>query len=162
MKPSGATAELVRAVVGTAVVLTLVSGCGSAGTKASGEEQDKDFETVADTTTCLADARPVSRRLPAGFPVGFPFPSGSVVYNAEDRGNDGVVVSAITSSPIKDVLAALNGPAQQAGFKVTQGETEEHDAEANWTGNGFRGRWAIKESASCKGEVSIQVLAARS
>ncbi|MEP6815209.1 MAG: hypothetical protein ABI873_06635 [Marmoricola sp.] len=153
------TARLVPAVAGTAVVLLLASGCGSG--KASGKESDKGLSKAADGTTCVADARSVAGNLPSGFPAKFPFPSGSVVYHAEDRGKDGVIVSAITSSPFKDVLAALNGPAQKAGFKVTSGETDKHDAEADWSGKGYRGRWAIKESATCKGEVAIQVLAAK-
>lgn len=69
-----------------------------------------------------------------------------------------MIVTVITSDSLKNVLAALNGPAQDAGYKVTSGETEDHDAEANWRGNGYRGRWAIKESAKCSGEVVIQVL----
>ena len=59
------------------------------------------------------------------------------------------------------MTAQANGPTQDAGFKITSGETEEHDAEANWSGNGYRGRWAIKESAQCDGDVVIQVLSKR-
>jgi len=49
-----------------------------------------------------------------------------------------------------------------AGFRVTNGETEEHDAEANWTSGDQEGRWAIRESADCPGETVIQVFAAAS
>ncbi len=153
------TARLRAKVGGTAVLLLLASGCG--GGKEAAKEQDEGFEKAADQTTCVEDARALGK-LPSGFPADFPFPQGAVVYHAEDRDEVGVIVTAITFSSLRDVLAALNGPAQQAGFKVTNGETEEHDAEANWTGNGFRGRWVIKDSATCQGEVSIQVLAAKS
>ena len=67
----------------------------------------------------------------------------------------------MTDTEFKDVLAALNGPAQKAGFQVTNGETEADDAEASWSGNGYTGRWAIKESASCPGETVIQLLSKR-
>jgi hypothetical protein len=87
-------------------------------------------------------------------------PPQTIVYDAEDRGDEGVVVTGVTDLPFTDVLGALNGPAQDAGFTVTSGETEEHDAEANWSGNGYRGRWAIRESATCPGETVVQVLAA--
>ncbi|HEU4568532.1 MAG TPA: hypothetical protein VFR99_10895 [Marmoricola sp.] len=138
-----------------AVSLLLVAGCGE-----TGEEHDSDFGAAADTTTCVKDAQRVSS-YPEGFPGDFPFPAKTVVFDAEDRGQDGVVVTGVTSAPFRKVLAALNGPAQQAGFQVTDGETEEHDAEANWTGNGYRGRWAIRESGSCPGETVVQVLAAK-
>ena len=49
----------------------------------------------------------------------------------------------------------------RSGFRVTSGETEEDDAEADWTGHGFVGRWAIKKSATCPGETVIQLLSKR-
>ena len=150
----------VRLVATVAALLLAVTGCGGGSTQAKDRDKDKhDFEQAADRSTCVADAKQVSR-LPAGFPQHFPFPSQTVVYSAEDRGAEGVVVTGVTSLPFKQVLAALNGPAQDAGYKVTSGETEEHDAEANWTGNHFRGRWAIRESGTCDGETVVQVLAA--
>ena len=147
-----------RLVTGAALAasLLLVAGCGE-----SGEEHDAEFGAAADTNTCVKDAQQVSS-YPDGFPAHFPFPSRTVVFNAQDRHEDGVVVTGVTSMPFKQVLASLNGPAQRAGFKVTNGETEEHDAEANWVGNGYRGRWAIRESGSCPGETVVQVLSTKS
>lgn len=142
-----------------AASLVLVAGCGESGEEHSADSGAQ-FGAAADTTTCVKDAQQVSS-YPDGFPQRFPFPPRTVVFNAEDRGQ-GVVVTGVTSTPFKHVLAALNGPAQRAGFTVTDGETEEHDAEANWTGNGYRGRWAIRESGSCPGETVVQVLSAKS
>lgn len=144
------------AVAGAVAALLLVAGCG-----ASGEEHDAEFGAAADTTTCVEDAQQVSS-YPDGFPSNFAFPPKTVVFHAEDRGADGVVVTGVTRTPFKQVLASLNGPTQRAGFKVTDGETEEHDAEANWTGHGYRGRWAIRESGSCPGETVVQVLSTKS
>ncbi|WP_310962337.1 hypothetical protein [Nocardioides terrisoli] len=139
--------------VALAVVLT---GCGS---HSESDDAHHEIDAGADTSVCVADAKPISS-YPARFPQEFPFPPRTVVYHAEDRGADGVIVSGVTLLPFKQVLAALNGPAQRAGFKVTNGETESHDAEANWTGNGFHGRWAIRESATCPRQTVVQVLAA--
>lgn len=147
-----------RVAVLSAVLVLATSGCGAKGTA----EKDKgDFEQAADRNTCVADATKVSH-LPSGFPQDFPFPPKTVVYSAQDRGKEGVVATGVTSLPFKQVLAALNGPAQDAGYKVTNGETEKHDAEANWAGNSYRGRWAIRESGTCDGETVVQVLAAPS
>ncbi len=150
-----------RALATTAVLAALVltaGGCGTAEKEDSGEGEG--LEKAADRSTCVADAHQVAS-YPAGFPRDFPFPDKTVVYHAEDRGQEGVIVTGVTSLPFPQVLAELNGPAQDAGFKVSNGETEEHDAEANWTGHGFRGRWAIRESAQCAGETVVQVLAAQ-
>jgi hypothetical protein len=147
-----------RALVGLTTVALLVSGCGGGKSEAE-KEREAGLGKAADTSTCVAEAKPADlASVKADYPTDFPLPQGTVAFNAEDRGKDGVIVTAITKSSLKDVLATLNGPAQDAGYKVTNGETEAHDAEANWSGNGYRGRWAIKESATCSGEVVIQVL----
>jgi hypothetical protein len=140
-----------------ALVLTLTA-CGSTGGTKAESAEEKELGKAADRSTCLADATPVSG-YPDGFPKDFPFPDKTVVFDVEDRGSDGVIATGITSLPFKNVLAALNGRAQDEGFKVTGGETEEHDAEASWTGERDAGRWTIRESATCPGETVIQVLA---
>jgi hypothetical protein len=136
----------------------LLSACGGQAEKEKESGSREGFEKAADTQTCVADAKPFTGAKPAGYPQDFPLPQGAVLFNVEDRGDDGVIGTAVVKATLKDVLGVLNGQAQDDGFKVTNGETEEHDAEANWEGNGFRGRWAIRESAGCDGEVVIQLL----
>lgn len=143
-------------LVGTLLLLATVAGCGESAAQKAGE---KSLEKAADRSVCSAEASAIDS-VPKGFPEDFPFPDQTVVYDAEDRGEQGVILTGVSKLPFKDVLAALNGPAQDAGFKITEGETEDHDAEANWSGNGYRGRWAIRESGSCEGETVVQVLAA--
>ncbi len=140
----------------TAALVLLTAGCGGHDASAA----TSDVGTAADSTTCLADARPV-HATPDGYPTGFPMPAGTVVFHVEDRGADGVIATGVTDTPFRAVLGALNGPAQDAGYRVSEGETEDHDAEANWTGHGYTGRWAIRESATCRGETVIQVLSKR-
>ena len=148
-----------RARLALLVLAPLVlAGCGAEPSASGGTKKDEGFEKAADTTTCVADAKKFDGRLPDGYPADFPLPEGAVLYNVEDRGADGVVGTAAVKSTLEDVLGTFNGTAQEQGFKVTNGETEEHDAEANWAGNGFRGRWALRESAACDGEIVIQLL----
>ncbi|MDX6358572.1 MAG: hypothetical protein QOH37_1626 [Nocardioidaceae bacterium] len=137
-------------------LLVLTAGCGDKGESAAEPDAGGDLTAAADTSTCRADAHPVTD-LPSGYPTDFPLPPGTVVYHVEDRGADGLVATGVTRTAFPDVLSALNA-AKTAGFKVTEGETEDHDAEANWTGNGYTGRWAIRESSACPGETVIQLL----
>jgi hypothetical protein len=141
-------------------LLFLPSACGGGQESESGDPDAGGFSAAADTNTCADDATQVTST-PDGFPADFPLPGGTVVFNIEDRGKDGVIATAVTTTAFDDVLNAMNA-AKKAGYRVTGGETEEDDAEANWTGHGFVGRWSIKKSASCPGETVIQLLAARS
>lgn len=132
--------------------LVVLAGCGGSSTEAGSN-------APADTTVCAADATPLPTPLASGFPSSFPFPSGTVVYHVEDRGSAGIIATGIATASFQDVLDALNGPAQDAGFKIDHGETEANDAEAEWAGNGYEGRWAIRTSATCAGETVIQIVA---
>jgi len=150
------------APLGAAVLLVALAGCGGgpeAGHEKSGEPG---LENAADRTTCAADAKTVPTPYGGQFPDAWPFPSGTTVYDVEDRGAQGTIVTAISTAPFTSILGFLNHDVVARGFRVESGETEEHDAEAEWEGNGHRGRWAIRESASCPGETVIQVLAATS
>jgi len=145
-----------------ATLLVLSAGCDSAAEKKAEAQARADFSRAADLSTCAKDARAAATPYPDGFPTDWPFPDRTVVFSAQDRGADGVVVSAISKAPFKDALATMNGPVAKAGYKVEKGETEQHDAEAEWSGNGFHGRWAIRESATCPGETVVQVLSTHS
>jgi hypothetical protein len=145
-----------------AALLLLLTACGGGGESASADSADTDaggLASAADTSTCVKDAHPVTST-PDGYPTSFPLPDGTVVFHVEDRGQDGVIATGVTGTPFDEVLASMNA-ASKSGFKVTTGETEEDDAEANWTGQGLIGRWAIKRSASCPGETVIQLLSKR-
>ena len=158
-----------RATAGLLGVLLLaVPGLTACGGDADGETSSEkareqaaehELEGAADRSVCLADADPADARDADGFPRDFPFPPDTTVYDVEDRSGAGVIVTAISSAPFQQILDFLNHDAVDAGFEVTEGETEEHDAEANWKSDQQVGRWAIRESADCPGETVIQVLA---
>ncbi|HEX3221099.1 MAG TPA: hypothetical protein VHR35_00900 [Nocardioides sp.] len=138
-----------------AALLLLPTACGGGGD--SGDPDADQVSVAADTSTCVADAQQVTS-YPDGYPQDYPLPEGTVVFSVEDRGTDGVVATGVTPTPFNEVLREMNA-ATKAGFTRTTGETEEDDAEASWTGNGFTGRWAIKKSATCSGETVVQLLA---
>jgi hypothetical protein len=146
--------------LGAAALLTGLSACGSGADSDAERAGGHQLEQAADRNTCSADAKAVATPYGGQFPDGWPFPPGTTVYDVEDRGAQGTIVTAISTAPFRTILDFLNGDVVRAGFHVESGETEEHDAEAEWAGQGHRGRWAIRESASCPGETVIQVLAA--
>ena len=152
-----------RRVAGWVVLAGLAAGtltaCGDGDSEAE-EAAEKSMSTAAaDEATCKADATAIDEPYGEGFPTTWKFPSDTTVYDYQDEGDAGVVVTGITTTPFADVLDYLNNDAVDAGFTITEGETEEHDAEANWTATDYDGRWAIRESAQCTGETVVQVLA---
>lgn len=150
--------------LGAAALLLTLAACGGDPEVGGDEAGDggRTLEKAADRSVCAADAKAVATPYGGQFPDGWPFPSGTTVYDVEDRAEQGTIVTAISTAPFKAILDFLNHDVAGQGFRVETGETEAHDAEAEWEGNGHRGRWAIRESAQCPGETVIQVLAAGS
>ncbi len=138
-------------------LLGALTGCETAEQRAA----EHGLAQAADQSVCRATATPAPTPYGEGFPDAWPFPPRTTVYHTEDRGADGFIVTAITSTPFRRVLAFMNGQVASAGFPVGKGETEAHDAEASWAGGGYRGRWAIRASGTCPGETVIQVLSTR-
>ena len=160
------TLGLRTAALPAAVLLLALTGCGggadaedSTGASTASEADAGEGSPAVDAEQCAADASPVPTPLPASFPADWPFPPGTVVHDVEDRADAGTIATGISTSSFQDVLAFMNHQVVDAGFRTEDGETEEHDAEAEWEGNGYRGRWAIRESATCQGETVVQVLA---
>jgi ABC-type Fe3+-hydroxamate transport system substrate-binding protein len=142
-------------VAAAGAVITLVAGCSSSGSS------DPDAgENGATSTVCAKDAAGKNVSPPSGFPASFPLPPGTIVTNVDDRGaTGGIVVTGVTSTDFKTVLSSLQTQLPAKGFTPSEGEVEPDDAESNWSSDAFTGRWAIREIASCSGDVSVSVVA---
>lgn len=142
----------VLAAGATALAAIALSGCDDGKHKAVANAVKDGI-----VATCAAGAKAVP--LPSGFPTDLPMPPGTIVLKSEDRGSAGLVVTAISPRPFKEILAALQRDLPAKGFTLKHGETEAHDAESDWSSSGYEGRWAIRESGTCKGETNISFLA---
>ena len=148
------------ALTGVAVwcALVLLAGCSSDADSDSDADAKGTPVNVA-SAVCAKDASAKEVSLPAGFPSDFPMPPGTIVYAADDRGKDGIVVTGVTETPFKSVLAALQQDLPAHGYTPEEGETEPHDAESNWHSAGYTGRWAIREIPQCSGQTLVNVVA---
>ena len=151
--------------VRTLVALVLLAAATLAGCGGGESDEDKAAEkqlraSGAPTPLCTNQVTGPAT-VPAGFPVDFPLPDGAVVYGSERRSGGRTIVYAVVDTDVKAVLTQLQDAMKGAGFTLTEGEVEERDAESNWTGNGYTGRWAIREVAGCTEQTSVTVLAAK-
>jgi hypothetical protein len=78
-----------------------------------------------------------------------PLPQGTVVVDVRHGSEHRTVVTGVVPAAQKDVLADLQQAYPAAGLTLTEGETEERDAESNFTGAGVTGRWGIRELSDC-------------
>jgi hypothetical protein len=148
------------------VAAGLSSGCGGSsgdGDSSADKKAEKQLaNSGAPTPVCVDEATAAGiKGMPAAFPTSFPMPQGSVVYATQERSEGRTIVYAVVDSDVKTVLHGLQTALPKAGFTPKEGEVEERDAESNWTGNGYTGRWAIREVAGCTEQTSVTVLSAK-
>lgn len=128
------------------------------GTPSDAGEEKRDEQEAAGraevgtpaTVDCPGQATAVD--LPAGFAA--PLPSGTVVVAVAQRDGGRTVVTGVVPAPESAVLAELQDAYPRAGLTLTEGETEERDAESNFTGNGVVGRWGIRALDDCTPEAT--------
>jgi hypothetical protein len=146
---------LLTVALAASVVLT---GCG--GGEPDKEKSAKQLAASgAPTPVCIGKAKDVA--IPSAFPSAFPVPDGAKVYAVQQRSGGRTIVYAVVDRDVKTVLQQLQHDLPKAGFTPSEGEVEARDAESNWKGNGYTGRWAIREVAGCPEQTSVTVLSAK-
>jgi len=151
-----------RALVALALLAAAVlTGCGG-GESEEEKAAEKQLQASGAPTPVCVDQVQDRVVVPASFPSAFPLPDGSAVYAVQRRSEGRTIVYAVVDRDVKDVLKQMQDGPEAAGFEATEGEVEERDAESNWSGNGFTGRWAIREVADCPDQTSVTVLSAKS
>ncbi len=132
---------------------------GTCGQEAD-QQQPADASTrpaVASTQgTCTKDATPVS--LPSAYPSQGALPAGYVVTKVETRTEGRIIVTGVSPKDFAATLADLQKTFSTNGWTLSQGEVEKDDAESNFSGNGFRGRWAIRALDQCDGNTTVSVV----
>jgi hypothetical protein len=135
----------------------LLAGCGDKSADAAssassssheedqGEEVDAERSGTPETVDCPADAKAVD--VPSDFSA--PLPQGTVVVAVDERDDGRTVLTGVVPAAEPDVLADLQQAYPAAGITLTEGETEERDAESNFTGGGLTGRWGIRALEDC-------------
>jgi hypothetical protein len=145
-----------RVILRPCVAGLLLATLGLTGLAACGS----DSASTANLPSCMQSLKAVT--IPDdGFPEDWPFPEGTVVTATEEVPGGGLAVTAQVGSDFEQVLPFMQKDLEDAGFVATNGEAEEDDAEATWSGNGYSGSWAIRQSDSCKGTTLMQVAAAK-
>ena len=118
---------------------------GDGGTATRTEEAGGEQVGTPQTVDCPDEATEVD--LPADFPA--PAPGGRRRRRVEERDGGRTVVTAVVPAAEPDVLADLQAAYPAAGLTLTEGETEERDAESNFTGDGRPAGWGIRELTDC-------------
>lgn len=139
-------APVARPVFGSASLLAVlvVAACGGGDSGEAGGE----------LPACAAGGNPIQR--PNGLPESFPLPEGTVLDSTRTE-SGATVVEGYVPGDLDGVREFMNDKLPDAGYELEGGETEEHDAETEFRGNGVEGRLKLRDITDCDGAVTFAV-----
>jgi hypothetical protein len=135
-----------------ALVAALALGLAACG------GDDGDGASAATSTVPICTAKAPGADRPDGFPADLPLPAAFVVTGSEQRSEGRVVLDGVATDDFETTLHFLQRELPKAGYRLTEGEVEEHDAESNFSGHGLRGRWAIRVADGCRDRTTLEVV----
>ena len=138
------------AVFAISFAALVLAGCGNDESESSASGR-----IVTTLPGCAPAATPVA--LPDRFPAGFPLPAGSVVREARDDGKT-INVEAVVPGAIRDVADRLLQALPGAGYELGEGDSEEHEAESHFSGNGFDGFFKLNTVGDCDGANTLALV----
>ena len=98
----------------------------------------------------MSSLAPASVPSDGTFPTHWP-PPGTVITATEQVPGGGLAVTTQVGSSFEQIAAVHAARPRGGRVRRPQGEAEDDDAEATWSGNGYSGTWAIKGSETCPG-----------
>jgi len=142
--------RLVSAVVALAA-LTGGSACGGpSATPTAGSAASSGAISSGGTPSTASCSPAATASPPAGFPASVPIPDATVLTSAETRSGSRLVVGGTVFRDFPTVLKEMQAKYPAAGFTLAAGEVEKNDAESDFSGNGYQGRWGIRAIEGCQ------------
>ncbi|MGN6090061.1 MAG: hypothetical protein ACTHNT_12305 [Actinomycetales bacterium] len=126
----------------------------AAGDPDASDPDASDPDVDPDAVVGCPDAD-VSLDRPEALPADFPLPTGLRITDVESRSEGRLVIQGVTQQDFTAVLHELQQALPKAGYQLSEGEVEPHDAESNFASSTTKGRWAIREVEGCGTLVSL-------
>jgi hypothetical protein len=105
---------------------------------------------------CAAANLAPATALPSGVPASLPLPPGTYVTGGRTDG-DQVAVDALVPGTLSVAAAFMTQQLPAAGFKLTDSDAEQDEAEARFSGNGVSGRLRLHSITGCNDAVTLTV-----
>jgi hypothetical protein len=137
--------RLALAGFATGALLAVVTGCGGGGGDTAEEASDHSAPILPPCAGAGAAETP-----PSALPVEFPLPAGTVITSSKSPFESQVVVLALIPAELQEAASFFGRILPEHGYEVGIGDAEGTEAEAPFTGNGYRGKWRVNAIPDCR------------
>jgi hypothetical protein len=84
-----------------------------------------------------------------------------VVTASSEPHSGQLVVGGLIPADLQDAASFFNDSLPAGGYRQGLGDSESNEAEAPFTGNGFRGKWKVNAIAGCPAAVVLTLVLIR-
>jgi hypothetical protein len=95
---------------------------------------------------------------PRDLPPGFPLPPGTVVTASSAPHAGQLVLAGLVPADLQDAASFFDDALRAGGYRQGLGDSESNEAEAPFTGHGFRGKWRVNSIVGCPEAVSLTLV----
>ena len=98
---------------------------------------------------------------PPDLPPGFSLPPGTVVTASSAPHAGQLVLAGLVPADLQDAASFFDDSLRAGGYRQGLGDSESNEAEAPFTGHGFRGKWKVNSIPGCPEAVSLTLVLIR-
>jgi hypothetical protein len=135
-------AEMRAVFIGVAIAF--LSGCGGGN---GSEPKSSPAQPTRALPPCAGKSPAVAR--PPGLPADFPLPPGTRITTGRSLSASQFLIGGVIPADLQETAGFFDEALPEQGYQVGIGDAEATEAEAPFTGNGFRGRWRVNEIPDC-------------
>ena len=137
---------MVRPVPLLPLVVVALAGCGGGGGSTG---------AVGGTLPGCAQAGQ-SVQLPAAL-AGLPLPRGSVIDHTREDAAGNTIYGGFVPGDVKGAKEYFERELPKAGYEVGEGDSEDHEAEMEFDGQGAQARLKVHDIANCPNALTLEV-----
>lgn len=139
--------------VGAALWAIVLGGCGGDNGDSSSAAPDGDPPKVP---ACAKVGSTISR--PRDLPADFPLPPGTVITSSQNPHPGQLLIAGVIPTDLRGAAVFFTDELPARGYQLGRGDAEQGEAEAPFSGHGFRGKWKVNGILNCANAVTLTLV----
>jgi hypothetical protein len=144
-------------LVGVGVCLALaagpLAGCGGGDSDASPTLSEG---TAPAVPACAKAGSTIPR--PSDLPGDFPLPPGTVITSSQNPHPGQLLIGGVIPADLRGAAVFFSDELPSHGYELGFGDAEQGEAEAPFSGHGFRGKWKVNGILNCPNAVTLTLV----
>lgn len=130
-----------------------LGGCGGGDDDSSSSSSEGGAPAVP---ACGKRGSSISR--PSGLPPDFPLPPGTVITSSQRPHPGQLLIGGVIPADLRGAAVFFTDELPARGYQLGIGDSEQGEAEAPFSGHGFRGKWKVNGILNCPNAVTLTLV----